>query len=271
MKYRLVQTFLLSAFLVTACSQKRENIGVNNKKENDTIRNDISNEKIENDTIESSADLIDVQHFERNKTYTDTVIFQQYMDYGDFDRFHVKVRGKNLYPVNSDDDRSLNRGDIAILTWGVDNIWIPESPNDKWLSEFSKSIRKIKDGRLSVYKKKYPQQLSYNYDNSIKEKYSNEDFDEIYNLVKYYLANSKQSLVLSNVKNQSDSVQIQYSIEEQDREENGNKVTYTVIGLSTYFENHNSIFQWLYLKRNDYGYRDIYEYDLPNDQLIFFN
>lgn len=275
MRQRPVYIYLLCVCFAYGCVQNKQTSNLDSDIKNDTTVN--TNKSAEDDTTDletnsdANSDLINSQHFELNKIYTDTVVFEQYMDYGDFDRFHVMARGKNLYPINNGDDRSLNRGDIAILEWGVDSIWIPEAPNDKWLSEYSKNIRKIKDGKLSLYKKKYPQPISYHYDDDINDKYTKEDFSEIYDLVQYYLANTKNSLAISDIESQSDSLKIQYSIEEQERVENGNKVTYTVIGLSVYFEYHDSIFQWLYLKQNDYGYRDIYEYDLPNDTLILFN
>ena len=236
------------------------------KKNTDSI-NDIS------DDVNCEDNLVDIEKYELNKIYTDTVIFKQYMDYGDFYRFRVTIKDKDLYPVNDSDDRSLARGDIAVLKWKVDSIWNPDASDYKWLSEVSVGIHKIGDGKLSQFRKKYPLPITYYYSSEIEKKYSKEDFDEIYNLVEYYLANSKQPLVKSAIENQSDSQQIQYSIEEQNREEeeDGNTVTYTVIGLSNYFENRNPIFQWLYLKQSNYGYKVLYEYDLPNGKLALFN
>lgn len=203
--------------------------------------------------------------------YRDTIIFQQYMDYGDFPRVHTTKHGIDISPVYDTDNKSLTRGDIALLEWRFDSIAIPEAPSDKWVDRIAVSLTKIKEGKLALYRKKYPQAITYSYDKSISETDAKEYLDEIYELVQYYLANSTDPLVVSTVESQSDSLQIQYTIELQDRMEKNQNESYFVVGLSNYFEHHNSIFRWLYLKRyTGKGYLELYEYDLPKDKLKAF-
>ncbi|MCI3938381.1 hypothetical protein MQX03_14355 [Chryseobacterium aahli] len=60
-----------------------------------------------------------------------------------------------------------------------------------------------------------------------------------------------------------DKIDLAYSVEKQTKD---NK-EYYVLGIYTESEHKISTFQWLYIDpEND----KIYEYDLPNDKLIYF-
>ena len=84
--------------------------------------------------------------------------------------------------------------------------------------------------------------------------------DEIYLLVEYYIANSKNELIKHSIKTKE---QLEYSIEERIE----NNRDYEMLGIGYTFEHRFSIMQWIYIDRET---KQIYEYDLPNERLIAF-
>jgi hypothetical protein len=83
----------------------------------------------------------------------------------------------------------------------------------------------------------------------------------VHKAVEYYIANSKQELIIAHIEDAS--TEFMYSIEERERDD----IQYTVIGISNHFESNKNTFQWLFFEI-DKGI--VYEYDLINDELIEF-
>ena len=73
--------------------------------------------------------------------------------------------------------------------------------------------------------------------------------------------NSKNELIRITLADTT--ADLSYSIEEMDRDEK----KYIVLGISTVFEHHTNILQWLYF---DAFEKIVYEYDLPADSLVKF-
>ncbi|WP_264537571.1 hypothetical protein [Flavobacterium sp. N1736] len=121
------------------------------------------------------------------------------------------------------------------------------------------NCQKSKRRKCKFVSKKYPKQIKYYTD---KEDYTADFKDYIYEEVEFYLANSKNELVKSAIKDSK--ANLSYSIEEKDKDGR----SYVVLGISNDFEHHTNIIQWLYLDNEN---RKLYEYDLPNDKLIQFD
>jgi hypothetical protein len=120
------------------------------------------------------------------------------------------------------------------------------------------SAKKVKDGNVSLFLKKYKKPIKYY---SEKEDYTDGFKDYLYTQVEYYLANSKQELVKTAIKNPD--ADLSYSIEEKEKEGH----IFYVLGISNDFEHHTNIIQWIYIDSNN---NQLYEYDLPNDKLVEF-
>ncbi len=200
------------------------------------------------------------QDLELHKVYTDTVQFMEYNT--DFDYFFIEVKkGNDIAGLNTNnDDINFNRGDILEVQWKIDSIFIAGDGETLDFSEWLVNAKKIKDGNLSLFKKKYKKTIKFYTD---KENMSDWYKDLLYKNVEYYLANSKKELVKLHIQNASPEEQLSYSIE--DRERDGK--SYTVLGLANEFEHRTSIIQWLYFDQES---KKLYEYDLANDKLIEF-
>jgi predicted rRNA methylase YqxC with S4 and FtsJ domains len=119
------------------------------------------------------------------------------------------------------------------------------------------NIKKIKDGKVSLFKKNYKKELNIIYE----KEFTKDGMDFIYKTIQYYLANTTNELVKTNLNNKNANLLFMI---EPDFERN--KEFYTHIGIATSHENHTQVFQWLYLNEDD----ELFEYDLPNDKLIKF-
>ena len=92
------------------------------------------------------------------------------------------------------------------------------------------------------------------------DSYSQAHLDSLYFLAKFYIAHSENDLIKAAVKQNE---QLEYSIEQQTYKGK----TYDVLGIGHTSENRFTLMQWIYI---DTDIRKIYEYDLPNDQLLEF-
>ncbi len=203
------------------------------------------------DTIANSTNFTDSKNKEKFE-------FVDYDNNGDYINFIVK-RGDNMLNFVTDTIayRSFCRGDIIEVSWKRDTINRANAESTEkvdWLM----AAKKIKDGNVSVFRKKYQKEIKYTW--AKEYEYSKDYLDQLYKLVEYYLANSKNDLVKHAIVNQSD---LTYSIEQQKR----NNKEFTVLGIATEAEHHTSMAQWLYY---DSEQKKLYEYDLPNDKLIEF-
>ena len=196
------------------------------------------------------------------ETYSDTFEYFDYDDEGDDFSIDAKKNGK-IFPLidNEFNDKNYARGDLCQIEWKIDTMRPAGDETQLWIQYYANKITKIKDGAVSVFRKKYTKPLRYTYS---EENYTSHTLDDIYRMVEYYLANSKQE----NVKHfiNDPYAELTYSIEE--RKWDGQ--TYIVIGIGNESVNEEGIatkftFQWLYISDCI-----IYEYDLPNDKLVKF-
>lgn len=111
---------------------------------------------------------------------------------------------------------------------------------------------------VSDFRKNYGKEIYYNY--SVDFNYSQKYLDELYLKVEYYIANSKNELLKNIIANKDG---LEYSVEQQQR--NGKE--YTVLGIGTVTEGRITKAQCLYYDAEN---KILYEYDLPNDELVVF-
>ena len=193
-------------------------------------------------------------------TYTDTFEYIDLNDEGD-DVFIDLKKNDTLFPmIDNELYGKLNdwaRGDLYQIDWQIDTMRPAGDETQLWVEYFAVKTTKIKDGNVSLFRKKYTKPLKYTVDDS--DGYTNFTLDWIYRNVEYFLANSKQELIISLINDPSSD--ISYSIEEETIKEQ----QYIKIGISNEIESHTSVLQWIYLN----GIK-LYEYDLANDKLIEF-
>ncbi|MFD2909981.1 hypothetical protein ACFSX9_14695 [Flavobacterium ardleyense] len=217
------------------------------------------NSATENKTVESSLEESKIIE-EKPKLHVDTLSFVAYNDDGDYFLLYAKKNKEDFSFINDkNDDRSFLKGDVIEVIWKNDTIYIAGDGETPELAEWVVSTRKIKDGTVSAFRKHYKKELKYNWSKEFE--YSQGYLDQLYLVVEYYIANSQNQLIKEAVESKE---QIEYSIEEQIR----NNKEYTVIGIATVSEHKVSTIQWLYYQHGDA--LELYEYDLPNDELIKF-
>ncbi|MCL1670048.1 hypothetical protein M2T82_18450 [Elizabethkingia ursingii] len=205
-----------------------------------------------------ASDSIKVNH-PKNTGQMITADFYAYEEIGDYLYLLIKDNGKIESFVTQAVDKDLNRGDQVEVKWKKGQIEIAGDNDRKEDSKMLVSVKKVKDGALSLFKQRYTKPVKYTFGQDLD--LSNEERDDIYNNVQYYLANTKNKLLLLHLKKNEE---LTYSIEE--RNEQGKD--YIVLGLGMEFENRFSVAQWLYIDQRN---GDLYEYDLPNDKLVPFN
>ncbi|NRS90358.1 hypothetical protein HNQ02_003298 [Flavobacterium sp. 7E] len=197
----------------------------------------------------------------KNSIHIDTMNFVAYNDDGDYFILNAKKdKGDFRFINDNNEDRSLLKGDIVEIKWKNDTIYIAGDGETPELAESIVSVKKIKDGNVSTFRKKYNLQLKYHW--SEENDYSTSYLDKLYEVVEYYIANSKNERINYAIAKKE---QLEYSIEEETRDGQD----YTVIGISIVFEHRVNTLQWLYYKHGDLN--TLYAYDLPNDKLIKFD
>ncbi|WP_114792560.1 hypothetical protein U0035_02265 [Niabella yanshanensis] len=197
------------------------------------------------------------------KIFTDTVTFAERDDNGDYFLFYIRKENRLISLVYDDlVERKLDflRGDTLVIQWKMDSIWIAGDGDRLDFKERLVSAKKIKDGKVAAFRKNYTKPIRYWYAQNTD--YTDEFKDYLYLLVEYYIAYSKQPLVLLHL-GMPEQTTFVYSIEERD--EKGRH--YVVLGLSNDQGTHSNIIQWLYLDSETHR---LYEYDLVNDRLIPF-
>lgn len=196
---------------------------------------------------------------EKDSLQRDTIEFVSYNDDFDYSQLNGKKGKEEISYINDqNNDRSFLRGDLIAIEYKNDSIYIAGDGETPQNAEWIVSAKKIKDGKVSKFRKEYNQPIKYHYskENEISSTY----LDHLYKLAEYYIANSKNNLIKLFVKNRD---ALAYSVEKQTKE---NK-EYYVLGIYTESEHKINTFQWLYI---DPETDTIYEYDLPNDKLIKF-
>jgi hypothetical protein len=243
-----------------SCKENKETTSEN-------LNNDIPKDtiKIKEVTDKSSGlNLVSVlrpdEKLKLEEVYNDTVEFVNFDGNGDYALFTVQ-KNKKLISFYTDlaDAKEFKRGDILEAAWKMDTIYEAGEGEKQEFAEWLVNAKKLKDGNVSLFRKKHPKPIKYFTD---KEDYTADFKDYLYEQVEFYLANSKNELVKTAIQNPN--TDLSYSIEEKDREGH----SYIVLGISNDFEHHTNIIQWLYMESIN---RKLYEYDLPNDKLIQFD
>ncbi len=162
-----------------------------------------------------------------SKNKTETAIFLNYNDDGDY----YLLNTYNEYFINDNkEDRSFFRGDLIQIIWKYDSIEIADD-NTKQVVKCIIATKKLKDGKLSIFKKKYTKQIKYWY--SKDENYTDSYKNKLYQLIEYYLANSQKELVKINL---SENNNLVYSIEQQVRNKTWLKIlTIIIIPITSIF------------------------------------
>ena len=198
-----------------------------------------------------------------HKEYKDIIEFDAYNDNYDYMYLYGKIENSDIcliYKWQGHDTGKyhFNKGDLIEITWKMDSIWIAGDGERLDYAEWAMDAKKVKDGKTTQFLKNYTKPIAYiNYD----VEYTDSHMDDITNKVEYYIANSKNKLVIAHIKDPS--TEFIYSIEERER----NDKHYTVIGIANNFESHLNTIQWLFIELNS---SVLYEYDLVNDKLIEF-
>lgn len=123
---------------------------------------------------------------------------------------------------------------------------------------FSFSFSTSAQNKVSDFRKNYGKEIYYNYSGDFN--YTQTYLDELYLMAEYYIANSKNELLKSIIENKG---RLEYSVEQQQR----NDKEYTVLGIGTVTEGRINKTQWLFYDAEN---KVLYEYDLPNDELVVF-
>lgn len=113
--------------------------------------------------------------------------------------------------------------------------------------------------KVSDFRKNYGKEIYYNYIGDFN--YTQSYLDELYLIAEYYIANSKNELLKSIIENKG---RLEYSVEQQQR----NDKEYTVLGIGTVTEGRITKAQWIFYDAEN---KILYEYDLPNDELVVFD
>lgn len=113
--------------------------------------------------------------------------------------------------------------------------------------------------KVSDFRKNYGKEIYYNYSGDFN--YTQKYLDELYLIAEYYIANSKNELLKSIIENKG---RLEYSVEQQQR----NDKEYTVLGIGTVTEGRITKAQWIFYDAEN---KILYEYDLPNDELVVFD
>lgn len=181
--------------------------------------------------------------------------FIGYEDDGDYFQF-IALKGDSvLHFVNSEvKERNLNRGDLIQVSWKEGTITMAGDDEAEVPADLLIAVDKIRDGSVSLFRKSYAKDIHFTF--SPEQNYSDGYNDKIYLIVEYYLSTTQNKLLKHLIRERAE---ISYSIEEQNR---GGRA-YIVIGISG-GQNLASPVQWLYIDNENY---QLYEYDLPNDEL----
>ncbi|MCV9927623.1 hypothetical protein OIU83_08180 [Flavobacterium sp. LS1R49] len=254
---KLLYSFILLV-LLSACKEKKE-IDSNIIPQKTEVG---SNDSVSKSNLEVATSLIrPKEELKRQKIYSDIAEFVEYDEMGEFPLFIVKKNNEIIsLATNLEKDPKYTRGDIFEMKWKIDSLMVGGEEGVSF-TEWLVDAKKIKDGSVSLFRKKYKKPIKY-YWGGEEDTYTTEYKDYLYTLVEYYLANSKVELVKVTIKNPD--ANLIYSIEDGEKEGR----SYTVLGISNDFEHHTNIIQWLYVDRLT---KELYEYDLASDKLIKFN
>ncbi|WP_294670102.1 hypothetical protein [uncultured Fluviicola sp.] len=248
MKYAhfIYTSIILSISVLYSCSndQKTSSPAPARKMTSELIKDHFQNKKQFDKTPESSKVVLE---------------FIDYNDDGDYFLLNAK-KGRILYSFINDknEDRSLLRGDLVEITWKWDTIYIAGDGETPELAEWIVSIKKMKDGKISVFRKQYPEKMPYSVigDDNLTSEFK----DKLYSLVEYYLANSKKESVKQCIRNKQE---LSFTIEDRDEKE----PSYIALGIYGQSDGQSKIIQWLWYSPNT---DMLFEYDQNHDKLTPF-
>lgn len=196
----------------------------------------------------------------QEKTKSGRFTFISYNDDGDYSLLNARQQGQEVQFVNNlSEERNLLRGDVIEIRWKQDTLTVAGDAEPGFPADVLLSLTKIKDGKVSQFRRLYKEPLSYHW--SPEYDYSQSYLDKLYLMVEYYIANSRNTLLKSLISGKSP---ISYSVEQQQRE----GTEYTVLGIAGSEEHHKVTVQWLFYDREK---EILYEYDLANDRLHYFD
>lgn len=248
MKYAhfIYTSIILSISVLYSCSndQSSSTPAPLSKKTSEQLKDHFQNKKQFDKTPESSKVVLE---------------FIDYNDDGDYFLLNAK-KGRILYSFINDknEDRSLLRGDLVEITWKWDTIYIAGDGETPELAEWIVSIKKMKDGKISVFRKQYPEKMPYSVigDDNLTSEFK----DKLYSLVEYYLANSKKESVKQCIRNKQE---LSFTIEDRDEKE----PSYIALGIYGQSDGQSKIIQWLWYSPNT---DMLFEYDQNHDKLTPF-
>lgn len=114
----------------------------------------------------------------KSELYTDTFEFEYYDDNGDYTWLSAKKDHVKYDFVNDNNtQRNLLRGDVCEITWEKDTIYIAGEGEIPKIENWLVSIKKIKDGNVSKFRKDYKKELKYYYSD---EGYTQSTLDDLY-------------------------------------------------------------------------------------------
>lgn len=177
--------------LLTACyneSSKNKHI-INNEK---SVKVEVlSDTTVSNKTTNETS--LALQEISLQKKQTDTVLFKEFNDDGDYFLFIVTQGKQETALIYNDDILNRNdfvRGDKVTIEWELDSI---RNAGDDEVLDFVKRLRKakkIKDGKLSLFRREHDKAITYVSNNAV-DNYSDHFINQVHNIVEYVVANSK--------------------------------------------------------------------------------
>lgn len=255
---KLIYTFTLTLALASCKNAQTPNEKTNLAVAKDSVST-ITQPNLQ--TFESS--IRPNEKIELNKEYVNELVYNDFNENGDYPLISFLKNSTEWYSLHYDaekfnfDKLQFNKGDVMQVTWKMDSVWIAGEGDKLEMTEWLVDIKKIKDGKVSLFKKNYKKDIKLIYQKEL----SNDYYNYLYKKIQYYLANTTNELVKTNL--YSKNTQLVFMIDTDD-EKNGKK--YTSIGIATDHEDHTQVFKWLYLSEDE----ELFEYDLPNDKLIKF-
>ena len=176
----------------------------------------------------------------------DTFEFILYDDNYDYFYFTAKKEKTEYRFITNGEEINFLKGDIIEIEWREVLITNAGDEEIKELDNRIISVKKIKDGIVSNFRKKYNKEIKYH--STID--YSQSYLDYIYLIVEYYIVNSKNELIKNLIEEKKE---LGYSIENKIRK--GKE--YILLGINHTSEFKTSTIQWLYYNGNN---GKLYEY-----------
>lgn len=250
---------LLIVLLLIAChneSSKNKNILDDEKPSKVQV---LSGTTVSNETTKETS--LSAQEISLQKKQTDTVLFKEFIDDGDYFLFIVNQGKQEMALLYNDDIPNRNdfvRGDQVTIEWELDSI---RNAGDDEVLDFVKRLRKakkIKDGKLSLFRKEHNKVITYVSNNAV-DSYSEHFIDQVHNIVEYVVANSRAETLQRVL--QTPKATLFYSITEVEK---ANRMYY-LFHISSKMDGQLKNIQQIY---QDVERATLYEYDPVTDALI---